>query len=440
MFRRDHFGGYRSTFPTLTQGKAVQNQATIKDGWKVLFAGLFINLTIGVLYSWSVIKKALVNEWGWSNSDASLPYTIAIVVWGMTLLVAGRMQDKIGPRKVVTVGAIMTGLGLILSSFLHSVALLSVSFGVLAGTGISFAYSSVTPPALKWFHPSKKGMVTGIVVSGMGLASLYIAPLTTHLLQTFGISKTFLILGLFILCVATPLAQLLKNPPEGYVPPEPKHLPSKAAQAASTRNFDWKEMVKTRQFYFLWLMFALASSAGLMIIGNIATIAKTQASYENGSLFVAVLAIFNAVGRLLAGFSSDKIGRVNTMMIVFAIQGLNMAFFSHYDTALLIAMGTALAGIGYGSLLALFPSAVADFYGVKNLGMNYGVVYTAWGVAGAIGPIIAGYVVDKTGNYDMAYFISAGLLVITFVLALLTKPVKPSAAEAATEEPANATA
>lgn len=411
----------------------MQKQATIKDGWRVLLAGLFINLTIGVLYSWSVIKKALVHDWHWSNSDASLPYTIAIVVWGFTLLIAGRMQDKIGPRKVVTIGAILTGAGLISSSFMHSVLLLGISFGVLAGTGISFAYSSVTPPALKWFHPSKKGMVTGIVVSGMGLASLYIAPLTTSLLHTFGISKTFLILGLFILCVSTPLAQLLKNPPEGYVPPAPKGDVKSAAQKASSLNFEWTEMVRTKQFYFLWIMFALASSAGLMIIGNIATIAKSQANYENGFYFVAILAVFNACGRLMAGFLSDKIGRVKTMMLVFLLQGLNMAFFANYNTVLLISLGTALAGIGYGSLLALFPSTVADFYGMKNLGMNYGVLYTAWGIAGAIGPIIAGIVVDRTGTYNLAYMISSGLLVITLIVAFMTKPVteKPGSKEIA---------
>lgn len=401
----------------------MQKQATIKDGWRVLLAGLFINLTIGVLYSWSVIKKALVQDWNWSNSDASLPYTIAIVVWGFTLLIAGRMQDKIGPRKVVTIGAILTGVGLILSSFMHSVPLLGISFGVLAGTGISFAYSSVTPPALKWFHPSKKGMVTGIVVSGMGLASLYIAPLTTLLLHNFGISKTFLILGIFILCVATPLAQFLKNPPEGYVPPAPKSDKNNKSAESVAVNYEWTKMIKTKQFYYLWIMFALASSAGLMIIGNIATIAKTQANYENGFYFVAILAIFNAVGRLAGGFLSDKIGRIKTMMIMFALQGLNMAFFANYDTVALITLGTALAGIGYGSLLAIFPSTVADFYGMKNLGMNYGVLYTAWGIAGAIGPIIAGIVVDKTGTYNLAYIISAGLLLITLILAFMTKPV-----------------
>lgn len=401
----------------------MRENVTIKDGLKVLFAGLCINLSIGVLYSWSVIKSALVQQWGWTNSDASLPYSVAIVVWALTLLFAGRLQDKIGPRKVVTLGAIFTGAGLVLSSFINSVPLLILTFGVLTGSGIGFAYASVTPPALKWFHSSKKGMVTGIVVSGMGLASLYIAPLTTMLLENYGVSKTFLVLGVFVLLIATPLAQLINNPPAGYIPPTPANISKVNTLKANAKDFAWKEMIKTKQFYFFWLMFAFASSAGLMIIGNIATIAKTQANWGKGFYLVGLLAIFNAFGRLGAGFLSDKIGRVKTLMIVFIIQGINMTLFASYSTPLAISIGTALAGIGYGSLLSLFPSVVADYYGVKNFGGNYGVLYTAWGISGIIGPIIAGVVADSTGNYNLAYIISAGLLAVAFVLAVLTKPL-----------------
>lgn len=398
-------------------------QATHGDAWKVLIAGLCINLTIGVLYSWSVIKKALLEKWGWSNSDASLPYTTAIVVWAVALLFAGRLQDKIGPRKVVTIGVVLGAIGLILSGFIQHKFPLMITFGVLAGTGIGFAYSSVTPPVLKWFHPSKKGMVAGIVVSGMGVASIYIAPLTTMLLNNYGISTTFILLGALMLAVGFPLAQLINNPPPGYIPAEPTKPVRVNAPTSSAYNMEWREMLKTRQFYFLWIMFAFASSAGLMIIGNIATIAKSQAAMENGFYLVAVLAIFNACGRLAAGWLSDRIGRMPTFMIVFILQGINMMMFASYDTSFSITIGTALAGIGYGALLSLFPTTIADFYGVKNFGGNYGVLYTAWGVSGTLGPIIAGIVVDRTGTYNQAYVISAVLLAVAFILALLTKPV-----------------
>ncbi|MEG2288774.1 MAG: OFA family MFS transporter [Clostridium sp.] len=404
----------------------MEKSVTIKDGWKVLLAGLCINLTIGVVYSWSVIKKVLISQWGWSNSEASLPYTVAIVVWALCNYFAGILQDKIGPRKVVTMGAIFTGLGLVLSSFVQSVPMLTLTYGVLTGAGIGFAYASVTPPALKWFHSSKKGMVAGIVVSGMGLASLYIAPITTSLLNNYGISKTFFALGSFILVVSTLVAQMINNPPLDYIPPVPKNISKTVASKPEVKNYVWKEMIKTKEFHLLWIMFAFASSAGLMIIGNIATIAKSQANMENGFYLVGLLAIFNASGRLAAGFLSDKVGRVRMMMIVFVLQGVNMLMFAGYSTPLAISIGTALAGIGYGALLSLFPSAISDFYGVKNFGGNYGILYTAWGVAGTIGPIIAGLVFDSTGAYNLAYIISAGLLAVAFILAFFTNPINIS--------------
>lgn len=401
----------------------MKKDVTIKDGWKVLIAGLCVNLTIGVVYSWSIIKKALVADWGWTSSEASLPYTVAIVVWAFCNFFAGTLQDKIGPRKVVTIGSILTGLGLLVSSFASSVPFLLVSYGILTGAGIGFAYAAVTPPALKWFHPSKKGMVSGIVVSGMGLASLYIAPITTALIESFGISRTFAILGIAIIILGTSFAQLISNPPEGYTPPVPENLPKSKAPKATTQDLTYKEMVQTNQFYLLWIMFALASSAGLMIIGNIASIASIQANMESGFFLVGLLAVFNAGGRVSAGLLSDKIGIIRTMIIAFILQTVNMFMFASYSTPLTIAIGTALAGIGYGALLSLFPTITSSFYGVKNFGANYGVLYTAWGIAGVIGPIIAGKVVDATGTYNLAYMISAALLIVTLVFTFILKPV-----------------
>lgn len=403
----------------------MKSNSLTSNGLKVLLAGLFINLTIGVVYSWSVIKKALVLDQGWSNSEASLPYSVAIVVWALTLLFAGRMQDAIGPKKVVTLGAIFTGLGLFLSGIVNTPFQLVLTYGILTGGGIGFAYASVTPPALKWFHASKKGMVTGIVVSGMGLASLYIAPLTHALIGYVGVSMTFMILGIFTWVVAIPLAQCIKNPPAGYVPDEPRVLKmtKKPRKVLASVEFGWRQMLRTKSFYCLWLMFAFASSAGLIIIGNIASIATYQAKMENGFFLVALLAIFNACGRLAAGYLSDRIGRVETMKLVFVMQGLNMLLFSSYNTLLAISFGTAIAGLGYGALLSLFPSVTADYYGVKNFGGNYGVLYTAWGLAGILGPIVAGMLVDMTGAYQLAYGFAALLLAVSLGLAFITHPV-----------------
>jgi MFS transporter, OFA family, oxalate/formate antiporter len=402
----------------------VEKLSKFKNPLVILVAATGINLTLGVLYSWSIISKDLVLELGWSNSAASMPYTVAIIVFAIALLAAGRLQDKMGPKRFVIAGVILVGLGLIASSFSLSPSLMLISYGVLVGTGIGFGYSCVTPAVMKWWHQDKKGLVTGIVVGGFGVASVYVAPITTLLLQSYGLAMTFRILGIFVLLVGLPLSLMITNPPEGYKPASPAiKLNSSVKPPAKTINYEWKEMLKTPQFYMLWVMFALASSAGLMIIGSISIIAAQQASFEAGFLLVVLLAIFNAAGRIGGGMLSDKIGRIQTLRLMIVLQGLNMLAFAFYTTPLTIAIGTAAAGVAYGSLLSLFPSITSDYYGMKNFGLNYGILYTAWGISGAIGPVIASAIADLTGTFTMAYNISAGLLAVTLVLNLMLKPL-----------------
>ncbi|ABB15233.1 L-lactate MFS transporter [Carboxydothermus hydrogenoformans] len=387
----------------------------VNKGILVTAAGTGINLMLGVLYSWSVIKKALVAQ-GWSNTQAAVPYTVACAVFAIIMVFAGRLQDQIGPRKVATVGGILIGSGMILGGLIPSLTGLIISFGILAGTGIGLGYAAATPAAVKWFGPEKKGLITGIVVSGFGLASVYISPLTTWFLNHFGLERTFIYLGMIFLVITVILAQLLTDPPAGY-----RATGVTSETLKINVDFTWQEMLKTYRFYLLWLMFAFSASAGLMIIGHITTIAKEQANWEKGFWLVALLAIFNASGRILAGMASDRIGRVNTMLLVFLVGGVNMLLFGTYHTIGSMAIGTAIAGLAYGALLSLFPSATADYYGTKNLGVNYGLVFTAWGIGGVLGPLLAGKVVDLTGNYLIAYKISAALLGGAVLLALLLK-------------------
>ena len=386
----------------------------------VLAAGFFINMCIGILYAWSVFKQSLVEQ-GWSNADASMPYTVATICFALSLLVAGNLQDRMGPRKVLILGTIMVGLGMIISSFATSPMTLLLSFGVITGCGIGFGYACLSPAAMKWFHPSKKGLVNGLIAAGFGLAAVYLAPLTSTLIASFGINTSFLILGLGVLAIAVPLACTINNPPADYVPEAPAGYKAKSGSAEVSMG--WRAMVKTPQFYSLWLMYALASSAGLMIIGNITSIAVKQANLTQAAFLVVVLAIFNSGGRVAAGILSDKIGGVKTLLLAFIMQGVNMAMFATYDNEIMLMVGAALAGVGYGTLLAVFPSITADYYGLKNYGGNYGVLYTAWGVSGFIGPVVAATAVDMTGNYVMAYTICAAMLAVAVVLALFTKPV-----------------
>ncbi|OEE63780.1 oxalate:formate antiporter [Enterovibrio norvegicus FF-33] len=387
----------------------------------VLAAGFFINMCIGILYAWSVFKQSLVEQ-GWSNADASMPYTVATICFAISLLVAGNLQDRMGPRKVLILGVVMVGIGMIVSSFATTPMTLLLSFGVITGCGIGFGYACLAPAAMKWFHPSKKGLVNGLIAAGFGLAAVYLAPLTSTLITNYGVNTSFLILGVGILVLAVPLACTINNPPADYTPEAPAGYVAK--KGAGDMNVGWREMVKTPQFYSLWLMYALASSAGLMVIGNITSIAINQSDLTQVAFLVVVLAIFNSGGRVAAGILSDKIGGLKTLMLAFIMQGINMMMFATYNTEFTLMVGAAVAGVGYGTLLAVFPSITADYYGLKNYGGNYGVLYTAWGVSGFIGPVVAATAVDMTGNYVMAYTVCAVMLGVAVVLSVITKPVK----------------
>ncbi|WP_462053237.1 L-lactate MFS transporter [Vibrio cholerae] len=396
----------------------------IDKAMRILLAGFCINLCLGILYAWSVFNKALVTDFGWSAADASSPYAIATIAFSVCLLVAGILQDRMGPRNILILGTTLTGLGMIASGFASSVLMLNLTFGVMTGAGIGFGYACLSPSAMKWFHPSKKGMVNGLIAAGFGLAAIYLAPLTSALITHLGIQTSFMILGAGVLAIAVPLACTINNPPAGYVPAEPKLKAGQEAKVvAKVANLSWKAMLKTPQFYALWLMYALAASVGLMIIGNITNIASVQANLPNAVYLASILAIFNSGGRVAAGILSDKIGGVRTLLLAFLLQGGNMVLFATFDSEFTLIIGTAIAAVGYGTLLAVFPSITAEFYGLKNYGTNYGVLYTSWGIGGAVGAAVVGYSMTHGGGYNLAYTISAAMMAVCILLALITKPI-----------------
>ncbi len=421
----------------MTEQIAVPKTAVGEHGWRVTFAGMGINLALGILYTWSVISEGIPEEWGWNESDKSWPYSVACLVFCIIMVPAGRLQDKFGPRVVAAIGGVLVGIGFIFSSMMTTPLGFVIGFGVLAGAGIGFGYASATPPAIKWFPPAKTGLIAGIVVSGFGLASVYAAPLTKWLMGNYGLQRTMLILGigfLFIITgvktILTPLwfgfSQMLQSPGENYVP-----RTTKAQKAAYDKdNLAPSEMLRTPQFYMLWLMYACGAGAGLMIIAKLAAIADKQVGISLGFVLVAVLALGNGGGRILAGMLSDKIGRKATMFICFVSQAIFIFLISKatMENTLgkipMMCLLSALIGANYGANLALFPSIIKDYYGVKNFGMNYGLVFTAWGVGGFMLAELAGIVYDKTQSFNFAYFCASGLLILAAIMVFMLKPPK----------------
>lgn len=411
--------------------KSVTQQQSSGRAWSVVFAGTGINLCLGVLYAWSVFSKALQDQAGFTATQATWPYSAAVFLFAVFMVPAGRMLDRMGPRIVAIIAAILIGIGFVISAMTLSFWGLVIGFGLFAGAAMGFGYAAPTPTAVKWFQPHKKGMITGLVVSGYGLAALYVAPLGSYLMKAYGLATTFLTLGAFFTVTIIILGLVLSPPPPGWVPIGGP-APAAVAKRGVARDYSPGEMMKTWQFWSLLIMYALSTSAGLMLIGHVAKIAQIQGGLETGFAFAALLAIGNAGGRIITGAVSDKLGRTNTMILVFVLQALNMFAYASYTSALMLTVGAIVTGAAYGSCLALFPAATWDFFGLKFAGVNYGLVFLGWGIAGLIGARIAAYVLDTTGGYSAAYVISGILLLVAAGMAMVTKAPraveKPTAA------------
>jgi len=405
-------------------------QAIKNRGWSVTMAGLGINLALGILYTWSIFKQAIKESvlaadgrFNWDIAALNDPFAVCCLMFTVAMIFAGRIQDKLSPRVTAIIGGILTGVGLMVISQSNALSAWILGFGVLTGLGLGFGYASATPPAIKWFPGSKTGLIAGLVVAGFGLASVYIAPLANYLIAQFGLSQSMLIFGAAFLVVVCLLAMLLVNPPAGYVPAETKpKTGAPAAKPTKLTDFSPLEMLQTAAFYKLWFMYFVGAGAALIIIGGVAGMAK-QSMGNLAWIVVALMAVGNASGRIVAGVLSDKIGRTQTLLIMMTAQAaviFSLLFIGDSQAVLLVTAAT-LVGFNYGTNLSLFPSATKDYFGLKNFGINYGLVFSAWGVGGFIFPRVSQMIVAQTGTMNSAYILCSILLMVSALISMLTK-------------------
>ena len=399
-------------------------------GWRVTMAGLGINLALGILYTWSIFKQEIKESilagdgrFNWDMASLNDPFAVCCLMFTFAMIAAGRLQDKVSPKLTAIFGGLLTGSGLLVISQSTILANWILGFGILTGMGLGFGYASATPPAIKWFPASKTGMIAGIVVAGFGLASVYIAPLSNFLIASFGLSQAMMIFGFAFLIIVCGLGLVLDNPPHGYKPKETAVKTNKQKKPpVKTEDFSPSDILKTKAFYKLWFMFFVGSGAGLIIIGGVAGMAKKSLG-DLAWIVVALLAIGNASGRVFAGILSDRIGRPRTILIMMSFQGimiLSLLFIGESQTYSLLA-ATTLIGFNYGTNLSLFPSTTKDYFGLRNFGMNYGLVFSAWGIGGFIFPRVSQMVVAATGSYESVYLLTAFLLFISAGMTLITR-------------------
>ncbi len=399
--------------------------AALNRWWRV-FGGLMMNIALGTLYAWSVFVAPLEKEFHWKRADTSTVFTIAVVVFALTFIVAGRLQDKFGPFWVSLTGAVLVSIGFFLCAYTSSLTYLFICFGVIGGLGNGFGYATPIPVMSKWF-PDKRGLAVGLAVGGYGGGSAIFGPLSaSYLIPHFGWRTTFQVLGVIFLVMTVIGAFLLKNPPAGYKP-EGWTPTATSKAAATTYDFSPTEMMGTSTFYFMWIAYAFGCAAGLMVISQLVPFAKSVGipSTMLASLGLVVGAVGNASGRILSGWMSDHLGRINVLRLMIGISMVAMPIlYSVGGNVVALFLMLFVVYWCYGTQLSVNAATAADFWGTKNVGINYGFLFTAWGVAGLLGGRIGGKLFDKYHNYQMAFYTAAVLAAIALLAELMAKRPK----------------
>jgi OFA family oxalate/formate antiporter-like MFS transporter len=396
--------------------------------WVPLMCGLVGSTTCGMLlYAWSVFIKPLNAEFGWSRAEIALAFAICCLVFGLMTFPAGRLSDKYGPRPVVITGGIILCIGFILSGFIQSKIQLYITYGLVAGFGGGCIYLPPIANAPKWW-PDRRALATGFSVVGLGLGSFLMGPLATWMITNpnMGWRFVFWYCGIAMGIMAVLAGAFLREPPpgwkpEGYTPPAP--APGAAASSAS-RDFTHEEAIKNVKFWLLYAAYFCGSFAGLMTIGHLAGFGRDQGLTAMAAAgAVSSLAFSNAATRVLSGWFVDMIGIRVYFAVLFALQTAAMVFiFQLGGSKIGLAAIALLVGWNYGAMFTLFPATSGQFFGMKAQASNYGLLFTAWGLAGFAGPMVGGWLKDATGSYYTPFLCAAALCALGTIILFTTKP------------------
>ncbi len=403
--------------------------------WLILVAGVLVQLAIGAVYAWSVFAKAIQSPqaFGWSKTQAAIPFEVAIGMIFIGSYVGGRIQDRKGPRMVALVGGVIYSLGVIVASFAaaDSFWLLILGYGLLGGFGLGMVY--IVPIAMlqKWF-PDKPGLITGIAVAGFGFGAVITAPLGQRLIDASPTMPTqaFLPLGIGYLVAILIGASQFRNPPVGYRPPgmpAPASAPAAAttdrAPASDAPDFTQQEAMRTPQWYMLTAILTLSVTAGISLISVAAGSATDVAGYSAGAAasLVGLLGLFNGGGRILWGWLSDRIGKMPAFMGILGIQGVALLLIPHVRSPFLFAVLAALIYTCYGGGFGTMPSTAGRFFGVRNAGGIYGLMLIGWSIGGVVGPLLITSLIGADKAYTLGFTVVGLIALAGMAIPMFTK-------------------
>ena len=394
--------------------------------WGIALAAVLVQLALGAVYAWSVFNAPLQQQFGWSKSQAVLPFEVAIGCIVIGTLIGGRVQDKRGPRPVALAGVVLYSVGIMLASLVSSsdqLWLLVLTYGVLGGIGLGLAYITPIAMLVKWF-PDKRGLITGIAVGGFGFGAVITGPVAKAMLEgTDDKTSVFLPLGVAYLVAGVIGAALFRNPPAGYAVPGYDAAAATGKAKPSSVAYDLRGALRTPQWYLLTGILFLNVLCGIALISQASDAAQDVAGVSAGTAatFVGLMGLFNGAGRIVWAAASDRIGRMPAFLGMLAVQGVAFLLLPHTGFAL-FAVLSALIYLAYGGGFGTMPATAADFFGTPNAGAIYGAMIVAWSAGGVVGPLLAAQLFESSGSYDLPFTVIGIIALVALVLPLVTKP------------------
>ena len=405
-----------------------------QNRWVIAAAGVLMQIALGAVYAWSVFRIPLTRSFGWTIPQVTLTFTIAIFVLGLAAFGGGLWMRRAGPRTVALTAGVLYGLGVFLASLTDGrLWWLYGSYGVIAGVGLGLGYIVPVATLVKWF-PDKRGLITGLAVAGFGAGALITAPIATRLIAEVGVMRTFAILGAAYFVAVTGGALFMRNPPDGYAGGARRGQTPSDTVRPRVEASTLADALRSWQWYALWMLLFLNTTAGIAVISQAAPMFQeiTSISAARAASIVGIISIANGAGRLLWAWLSDLVGRRPVFLAMFLLQALAFWLLPSAHSLERFAALTVVVLLCYGGGFGTMPAFAADYFGVENVGSIYGLMLTAWGVAGVLGPTLMATLRERSGGYDAALRLIAGLMLLSAVIPLL---VRPPASAALTSKP-----
>ncbi|MGL5646243.1 MAG: L-lactate MFS transporter [Clostridium sp.] len=373
-------------------------------------------ICLGTVYSWSVFRGPLESLFNIGSTASGVPYTLFLATYAVFMMITGYFIDKYNPKKIMALGTVLVCLGWFLAGFSKNITMVSLTYGVIGGSGVGIIYG-VPVAIVSSVFKKKKGLAVGLILSGFGLSPLISAPIAKYLIGSFGILTTFKIIGIAFLVIILPLII-------------PFEFPKEEKEDKVLEGLGTKEMMKDRRFYGLWICYVIGSLIGLMSVGITSAVGTEMIGLTSGeaAAIVSILAIFNGVGRPIFGYITDKFKvfkAANISYIMIIVAGI-MMFNGKQGDKLLFFIAFAIIWMTLGSWLAIAPTATGALFGERNKNKNYGVIFTAYGVGAVLGVTVSGMLRDAFGSYKYVFLFMIIMAVIGMISSLLIRTKKVS--------------